>query len=76
MESTVWVELTDHPALINDCSVAFWPTLGRSKTDGMPRAVNDFRSPTPECISIFGVPTDPAERIISLVALAVNKDLP
>jgi hypothetical protein len=30
----------------------------------------------PECIRIVGVPTAPAERMISLDAVAVNKEVP
>ena len=76
MESMVCVEFTDHAARTIGWSVAFWPTLGRSKTEGIPRAVNVILSPIPEFIKMAGVPIGPAERITSLAALAVNRDPP
>jgi hypothetical protein len=76
MVSMVCVEFTDHAVKIIGWSVAFCPTLGRSKTEGIPRAVNVFLSPIPEFIKMVGVPIGPAERIISLTALAVNRDPP
>jgi hypothetical protein len=42
----------------------------------MPKAVNAVLFPTPEFMRMVGVPTDPAERMVSFVALAVKRDPP
>ena len=71
--STSLVMLRLKVGLYIGCSVKFFPTLGRLSTDGILSAARSVLLPMPECRRMCGVPTDPAERMTSFVA--VIKDL-
>jgi hypothetical protein len=69
MLSFVSVELTNHVLERKGWSETFFPTLGRLTSGVMPRAVRAAGSPIPEFKRMAGVPTVPAERIISFLAV-------
>lgn len=75
-DSSVCVEFTAQPSAKNGWSCAFCPTLGRSTTVGMPSALRVLFGPMPEFKRMCGVPTAPAESIISLDACATKRELP
>jgi len=65
------VMLRSTPTSKTGCSVRFLPTLGRSRTDGIPTFLSSFLSPTPEWSKMCGVPMLPAARMTSFVAVNV-----
>ena len=76
MESKVSVECTAHCVIMSGWSEAFCPTLGRSRTVGMPRALSVEWAPIPEFMRICGLPIAPPERTISFAAWATKRDSP
>ena len=67
--SPVMLRLT--PTAKTGCSVRFFPTLGRSRMEGIPTFSSAFLSPIPEWSKICGVPILPPARITSFVAVKV-----
>jgi hypothetical protein len=69
--SQVSVELTRNEKNTREWSVRFCPTEGRLWTGLIPIDLRAEEFPIPLCNSIFGVPTLPAERTTSFLAVKV-----
>lgn len=65
------VELEVHARMAEGWSLKFLPTLGRSRTVGIPNGSRTDLSPIPECSKMLGVPIEPADKITSLRAVKV-----
>jgi hypothetical protein len=76
MGSKVSMEFTAHCVVMNGWSEAFCPTLGRSRTVVMPRALRVAWAPIPEFIRICGLPIAPPERTISFAVWATKRESP
>jgi hypothetical protein len=71
--SKVSVELTRNDRKVREWSLRFCPTEGRLCIGLTPTEFRVEELPMPECGSIFGVPNVPAERIISSLAVKLNR---
>jgi hypothetical protein len=67
----VSVEFANQLFDVTGWSEKFCPTEGRSRTLGIPRLSRTVSLPIPELRRICGVPTLPAESMISLEAVTV-----